>query len=542
MVSLSNHEQGGSSFDKLRTSVPPPARSGAVSVGLGISLTRIVGLVRQRVVAHYFGLGPEADAWSAAFRIPNVLQNLFGDQALSASFIPVYASLIARGERRQADRVAGAVFALLASIVAVLVLVGMLATPVLIGLIAPGFTGAKRELTTELVRILFPGAGLLVLSAWCLGILNSHQRFLISYTAPIAWNAAIIATLIAFGGVELPRLAVLAAWGSVVGSALQFLVQVPAVLRVAPELRLSFDSTAEPVRAIARNFGPVFVGRGVVQISGYVDQLLASLLGTGAVAAITNAQLLSTLPVSLFGMAVSAAELPAMAGVTGSDEARHSSLRSRLEAGLRNIALFVVPSAMALLALGDVITAAIFQTGRFTREDSIYIWVILAGSAVGLLASTLGRLYASTYYALGDTRTPLHFAIVRVSLSVVLGYLFAIRLPPLMGVAPAWGVAGLAASGSVAGWVEMLLLRARLNARIGPTGLAVGYTARLWVSAALAAGAAWIVKLSIPLSQPIAVGLAVVAIYGVVYFGMALALRVPEASAALNRLLRRASR
>jgi len=521
---------------------PSAVRSGAFSVGLGISLTRVVGLIRQRVVAHYFGLGLEADAWSAAFRIPNILQNLFGDQALSASFIPVYASLIARGERRQADRVAGAVFALLATIVSVLVLVGMLATPVLINLIAPGFSGAKRELTIELVRILFPGAGLLVLSAWCLGVLNTHQRFLISYTAPIAWNAAIIATLVAFGGAELSRLAVLVAWGSVVGSGLQFLIQLPGVLRVAPDLKIAFDSRPEPVRAIGRNFGPVFVSRGVVQISAYVDQLLASLLGTGAVAAITNAQLLSTLPVSLFGMAVSAAELPAMAGVTGSDEVRHGALRVRLDAGLRNIALFVVPSAMALFALGDVVAAAIFQTGRFTRADTVFIWSILAGSSIGLLASTLGRLYVSTYWALGDTRTPLTYAVVRVALTTVLGYAFALPVPRLLGLAPSWGAAGLTASAGLAGWVEMLLLRARLNGRIGRTGLAFGYTARLWMAAALAAAVAWGVKVSLPLSQPIAIGAVVVAIYGIVYFGTALALRVPEASTALNRLVRSTAR
>jgi putative peptidoglycan lipid II flippase len=186
------------------------------------------------VFAHYFGLESDAaDAFNAAFRIPNFLQNLFGEGALSASFIPVYASLIASGKQRDADRVAGAVAALLGLAVAILVLAGVATTPALIAAIAPGFTGAKRELTIQIVRILFPGAGLLVLSAWCLGVLNSHHRFLLSYTAPVMWNAAMIATLVAFGGHStLPRLAIVLAWGSVVGSALQLAVQVPAVLRV----------------------------------------------------------------------------------------------------------------------------------------------------------------------------------------------------------------------------------------------------------------------------------------------------------------------
>src|SRR5436190_4589753 len=175
------------------------ARSAAL-VAAGILLSRISGLVRQHYFARYFGLRSDAaDAFSAAFRIPNVLQNLFGEGALSASFIPVYAALLARDERDEADRVAGAVASLLALVVAVLVVAGVLATPFLIDLIAPGFHGAKRELTVEIVRILFPGTGLLVMSAWCLGVLNSHRRFLLSYTAPVVWNVAMIATLVGFG-------------------------------------------------------------------------------------------------------------------------------------------------------------------------------------------------------------------------------------------------------------------------------------------------------------------------------------------------------
>ena len=162
-------------------------------------MSRLAGLIRSRVFSHYFGLGMEADAFSAAFRIPNLLQNLFGEGALSASLIPVYASLLARQEKREADRVAGAIASLLALVVSGIVLAGVLATPVLITLIAPGFTDAKRELTIQIVRVLFPGAGLLVLSAWCLGILNSHHRFFLSYAAPVMWNAAMIATLLLIG-------------------------------------------------------------------------------------------------------------------------------------------------------------------------------------------------------------------------------------------------------------------------------------------------------------------------------------------------------
>jgi putative peptidoglycan lipid II flippase len=520
------------------TAAPRTSRSAAL-VAAGILVSRLAGFVRLRVFAHYFGLQSDAaDAFSAAFRIPNLLQNLFGEGALSASFIPVYASLVARGQRREADRVAGAVAAMLALMVAVIVLLGMLATPFLITAIAPGYSGPKAELTIQLVRILFPGAGLLVLSAWCLGILNSHYKFLLSYAAPVLWNAAMIATLILYGSAELPRLATILAWGSVIGSALQFGVQVPVVLRLAPDLKLALDLASDHVRTILRNFLPAFISRGVVQLSAYVDTLLASLLGTGAMTGLSNAQLLYTLPISLFGMSVSAAELPAMSGALGTTEGAET-VRRRLDSGLRQIAFFVLPSAVAFLALGDVIAAGLLQTGRFQREDAFYVWGILAGSAVGLLASTLGRLYSSTYYALRDTRTPLRYALVRVALTTVLGYVFAIYLPGWLNVSRIWGAAGLTASAGIAGWFEMVLLRRTLNARIGKTGLPPGFVLKLAVAAIAGAAVAWIVKLRLPPLHPVFTAIAVLGTYGVVYFGVTATLRVPEISSVVSRFRRR---
>jgi putative peptidoglycan lipid II flippase len=349
-----------------------------------------------------------------------------------------------------------------------------------------------------------------------------------------------IATLVIFGASSsLPRLAVLLAWGSVIGSFVQFAVQVPVVLRVAPDLRFALDLASEQVRIVSRNFVPVFISRGVVQVSAYIDALLASLLPTGAVTGIANAQLLYTLPVSLFGMSVAAAELPTMSGEAGADARGHEMLRRRLDAGLQRIAFFVVPSAMAFLALGDVLVAALLQTGRFRHEDALYVWGILAGSAVGLLASTLGRLYSSSYYALRDTRTPLRFAIVRVVLTTVLGYLFAIPLPRLLGVPQAWGAAGLTASAGIAGWVEMLLLRRTLNARVGTTGLPASYVVKLWTAAAAGAAVAWAVKLSIPPLPPIIAAMLIIGPYGLVFLAMTLALRVEGAAQTLRIVLRR---
>jgi putative peptidoglycan lipid II flippase len=511
-------------------------RSSAL-VALGIFCSRVTGLIRQRAFAHYFGLQSDAaDAFMAAFRIPNVLQNLFGEGALSASFIPVYAALAARKDDREATRVAGAALALLSLITSVIVLAGVWSAPILVLLIAPGFQGEKRDLTVAIVRILFPGAGLLVLSAWCLAILNSHQRFLLSYLAPVIWNISMIAALLWWGArVPLPSLAIILGWGAVVGSVLQLFVQLPAVLALVPDLRFRLD-LSDHVRTTLRNFVPVFVSRGVVQISAYIDEVLASLLPTGAVTGLANAQLLYTLPVSLFGLSVSAAALPTMSGDVGTDAAH--LLRSRVNTGLRQIAFFVIPSAVAFLALGDVVSAALFQTGRFRPEDAVYVWGILAGSSIGLLATTLARLYSSTYYALRDTRTPLRYALVHVGVATGLGYFAAIVLPPALGIERLWGTVGLTTAASVAGWLELILLRRSLNRRIGETGLPLSLSTRLWGAAALAAAVAWSVKLNVAEVHPIAEAALVLVPFGVTFFGLTLLLGVGEAQRLYARLRR----
>lgn len=520
----------------------PPSRqprAAAVLVAAGILLSRIAGLVRQRVFAHYFGSSDAADAFSAAFRIPNFLQNLFGEGVLSASFIPVYARLVAEGDEEEAGRVAGAIASILFVVASVLVLGGVLATPWLIDAIAPGFTGEKRDLTIRLVEILFPGAGLLVLSAWCLGILNSHRRFFLSYISPVIWNAAMIGTMVAFGkGLGRAQLAEALAWGSVAGSGLQFAVQLPVVVRLATRLRFSLDLRAANVWTVVRNFGPVFVGRGVVQISGYVDTLFASLLQTGAVAGLLYAQTLYLLPVSLFGMSVSAAELPAMSSATGSDDEVAEFLRKRLDAGLRQIAFFIVPSAMAFFALGDVIAGALYQSGEFGRDDAVYVWAILAGGTIGLLSITQARLYASAFYALRDTRTPLVFAIVHVALSALLGWFFAFPVTAALGIAPRWGAAGLTAAARIGGVVEFFLLRRALNRRIGPTGIGFDSLARLWASAAAGAALGWAAKTVVGTQRPILTAIVVLVPYGLGYIGVATVLGVPEVRSAFGRLRR----
>jgi putative peptidoglycan lipid II flippase len=549
-------------------------------VAAGILLSRIAGLIRESIFAHYLGNSAAADAFKAGFRIPNILQNLFGEGVLSASFIPVYSRLLGEGDEETADLLAWAVGAMLALAISLFVVLGVFAAPYLIAVIAPGFHGDKRDLTIRLVRILFPGAGLLVMSAWCLGVLNSHHRFFASYTAPVAWNLVMIAALIWYGPRSAQdRLAIDLAFASVAGAAMQILVQLPQTLPLLGGMRLHFARVRDSLRIVFRNLLPVVVGRGVGQVSGYVDNILASLLPTGAVAAINYAQILYFLPVSLFGLSVAAAELPSMSRATvATNAAVFDTLRVRLNAGLRQIAFFVVPSSAAFIFIGDAIVTLLFQSGAFTHRDALYVWATVAGVAVGMLAGTTARLYISAFYALSDPRTPFRFALVRVTLTLVLGYLCAIPLPHLLGLEQRWGVVGLTASSGVAAWLEFVLLRRSLNRLLGWTGIERLYLLRLWAMALAASAGGIALKFAlsgvpratalatsprlatIPASPGIAahqlpmlaasphlaafaasprlVALAVIAVYATVYVGLAYVTGEPE----LQRFIAYASR
>jgi putative peptidoglycan lipid II flippase len=494
-----------------------------VLVGGGILLSRLAGLVRQRVLAWFLGLGPEADAFTAAFRLPNLLQNLFGEGALSASFIPVYARLRAAGDTEGARRVAGAVLGLLALVVSVVVLLGILLAPWLVEILLPGFEGAKRDLTVRLVRILYPSAGILVLSAWCLGVLNSHGRFFLSYAAPVAWNLAIIAALVLAGGrQDAAGIAVWAACGAVIGSLLQVAVQLPSLLALLGRPRLSLGRGDPGTAEVRRTFLPALLSRGVTQVGAYVDTLIASLLPTGAVAALVNAQMLYTLPVSLFGISVAAVELPAMA-------ADPAAIRQRVTTGLERLAVFVVPSAVGFLGLGHLVVALVFQGGRFSPADVQYVWAVLAAASVGLLAATGARLLASASWALGDTKTPFRFALARIALATVAGFLAARYGPALVGIEARWGVAGLALASSAAAWLEYALLRRAIARRVGSLRLPSAFWLRVWGAAGLALGAAWlagpVLAASLPTLVRAALGLGA---FGVVYLLTAARLGVPH--------------
>lgn len=526
-----------------------PGRTSAASarlVATGILLSRAAGFIREAATAGYLGTSGYASAFKAGLKLPNLIQNLLGEGTLSASFIPVYVRLIERGDEREAGRMAGAVLSLLILVAGGIALLGTLFAPLLVTIATPGFSDETRAATIRCARVLFPMTAVLALSAWALGILNSHRRFLISYSAPVLWNVAIVATLVAAAGRYAGAdLVVAASWGALIGGFLQFAVQLPWLVRLQPSLRLRPDYRLPEVREVIERAGPAILGRGAVQISTYVDLFLASFLFAGAVAALTYAQTLYVLPVSVFGMSVAAAELPELSREGRSAEA----LRARLETGLGRIAFFVVPSAAAYLLLGDVIVGALLQRGEFVRADTLLVQLVLVGYSIGLLASTRTRLYSSAFYALGDTKTPARIAALRVAGAALIGGALMLLLErwevqagPFAIVRAVGtesgrplGAAGLALGAGLAAWLEWTLLRRRLRERIGGVLTGEG-TGRLLGAAVAAALLARLAAALLPAGvAPIVQGAFVLPVFGAAYLGLATLLGVPGVRAMLRR-------
>jgi putative peptidoglycan lipid II flippase len=497
----------------------PHEARGAALVGAGIFASRLLGFVRERVFAYYFGSSDLADAWRAALRMPNVLQNLLGEGTLSASLIPVYAELLQERRDEDARRFAGAALGILSAVAGALALIGWVLAPLLVSLFFPLWDPAKKELTTLLVRILFPMTGVLVLSAWALGVLNSHRRFFVSYVAPVFWNLAMIAAMIGgavyFGLAPQSRDLVLAlAWGALLGGVLQLAWQLPFALPLLGGLRLSLGRGVAGVNEAIRNFWPVVAARGVVNLSGWIDLILAGLLASGAVAVLGYAQTFYLLPISLFGMSIAASELPELSRMRGEAE---RVVAGRVSRALRRVSYFLIPSAIAYVALGDVVVAALFQTGEFGVAESLVTWGVLAAYALGLPASGSSRVLSSAFYALHDTRTPARIAYLRVAISAGVGVALMFPADRLGFEALRLGAAGLAAGASAGAWVEYVLLRRALGRRIGPHGPGSLRVAKVALAGALAAGVGVALHVVLPPAHPAVVAVETLLPSGVVF-------------------------
>ncbi|MEP7125647.1 MAG: murein biosynthesis integral membrane protein MurJ [Byssovorax sp.] len=513
----------------------PSAARSAGMVTAGIILSRLVGLVRQRFVAHYFGTSAFADILSAGFRLGNITQNLLGEGTLSASFIPVYAKLRAQGKTREATHFALSTLGLLIVTSTAASVLGVVFAPWLTLLIAGRFDPESQQTMVSVVRVLFPMTGLLVLSAWGLGVLNAHRRFFLPYAAPVVWSLAQIAGIAIFGywlGQRGEPLAMAVAWSALVGAGLQLLLLLPAARALLGGLTPRFDHRDENVREAARRLPPALLGRGVIQISGLIDMALVGLLGQGAQSTFTYAQTVYLLPMALLGTGEAAAALPAMAGESAEQdlELRNAALRRRLGASIARISVITVPTTLAFLFLGRDLIRLLLQSGSFDRASTERVVPLLAAYGFALLGNASGRLLITMSYAIGDTRTPTRYAIYRVVSSSVVALILMQWLDVL----------GVVLGAVFAAWVETIALGMKLRTQIGGLGLEQVKPARTLLLGALSVGPAALLRFVLP--EPFASSL-LSSVVVLALFGGSFAVAAPLLGLFdLRSLLRRARR
>lgn len=556
------------------------AGSGAALVAAGIFASRVIGLVRDRAIAYFFGSGAFADVYRLALRAPNFLQNLLGEGTLSASFIPIYSRMLEEKRPEAAGRFAGAVFAILAAVAFGAALLGFLLAEPFVAVIASGFLQDQEalqlgeividrfDLAVRVVRFTFPMTAFLVLSAWCLGVLNSHRRFLLSYFAPVAWNVALLAAL--FGGAfwifddpfaigqldvvpadALSQLLVMVFVGGIAGGILQFGVQLPTVLRLMKGFRPRLSLEVEGVREGIKAFVPVVLGRGAYQLSGYLDFWLSTFVAAGALGAIGYAQTLYLLPISLFGMSVAASELPELSRISRSEL---DAFLDRVAGSVRQILYMIVPTVVGYLGFGFLVVGAFYQTGQFDLDDTWQVYFVLAAYSLGMTATTVGRLLQNAFYALSDTKTPAKIAVWRVAISGLIGaalmfLLDRFSVSDVLGIAAEGeplrlGAVGLALGSAVGAWVELWRLVAALRQHEPRFRLPWAAGVRMLGLAGLAAVPAAAMRWLVPAEPfPIwAYGVAVIAVYGLSYLALGHAFKFKESDAWVGRFLRRLKR
>ena len=460
----------------------------ALLVGAGVTLSRLSGLIRELVLAGFLGTRIAADAFKAALQIPGLLQNILGEGTLSASFVPVYSQLIDEEDldESNANAVAGVVLSVLALLTGIVVFVGIIAARPITKVLLPVLPDATFELTVDLVRVMWAGLGFIVLSAWCLGVLNAHRRFFLSFAAPIVWNAAQI-FLVVFAwanGWNDGEIAKAAAWGVLIGGFAQFSIQLPAVYKVAPSIRTSFRIRLKPVQDIFTRFTPALLGRGVIQLSAFFDLFLAGFLAAGAFAGLSIAQIIYLLPIGIFAMSIVSADLPELSR----DQKEISRVIKRLEISQERLVFYVAFSAIAFFSIGKPMIGALFERGEFTEEDTLFVWLILCAYSFGLITSSVSRIFQNVCYAGGDTKGPAKFAALRVCFSGVVGVIlmfqfdrFAINVDEIVRIGDlpvfkplpesirstdmgpqALGAVGLALGSACGSWIEYARLKKRM--------------------------------------------------------------------------------
>jgi putative peptidoglycan lipid II flippase len=436
----------------------------AGSISLATAVSRVLGLFREQVQSYYFGAGFVTDAFLAAFRIPNLLRDLFAEGALSSAFVPTFTAIKEREGPDAAWRLVNRLFTALAAILAVATLAIVLGAPWIMRVYAAGFSPDKLALAITMTRILAPFLLAVALAAVSMGILNTYGRFFVPALAPAVMNVAAILSVVALSPIFFrwgwPAGLSLAV-GAMVGGCLQFGVQVPSMRRLGFRFRPEWSPRDPGLRRMAALMLPATIGQAATQICFLVDTWLASRYGNGPITWLSLAFRLIQLPIGLFGVALGMANLARVSKDAAAGDAE--ALRGNLSAALRAAAVLALPATAGLIALREPIVRVIFEHGRFDRASTASTAAALLCYAVGLYAYAVTKIQVPTFYALGDTRVPVAASTASVLAKLAANGVFVLALP-LLGVRP---FLGLALSTSVAAWTNFAILAWGLKKRAG---------------------------------------------------------------------------
>ncbi|HYM80786.1 MAG TPA: murein biosynthesis integral membrane protein MurJ [Candidatus Limnocylindria bacterium] len=469
----------------------------AGTVGAATLLSRVLGLVREQVMATLFGAGFATDAFNVAFRIPNLLRDLFAEGAMSSAFVPTFTNVRENQGAEPAWQFGRQLLVTLGAVLLAVCVVGYVLTPWLVRVFAPGFAEipGKLDLTVLLTRVMLPFLPVVALAAAAMGMLNACGRFAVPALAPAWMNVGMVA-----GGIALipacealgqpPILAM--ALGVVLGGIAQFVVQLPSLASLGFQLRLERPRAHPGVRRVAALMAPAAVGLAATQLNLFVSTVIASLLEQGSVSWLWYAFRLMQLPIGVFGVAL------ATVGMTGLSRAAAAgdlpALKTTLSATLRLVFLLTIPAALWLAAMARPVIALLYEHGRFVSADTVRTGDALVMYCLGLPAFAAVGILTRTFYALGDTRAPVRASFVSVGLNLGLNLLL---IGPLRGLG--LGHAGLALATSLTALANMIQLALLLRRRIGllEGRRIAGSLVRVLISGGLVSGACWLgVRLS----------------------------------------------
>ncbi len=430
-------------------------------VGLAVLCSRILGLAREQIFAALFGGGRVMDAFTIAFRIPNLLRDLFAEGALSTAFVTVFTRTAVTANERTAWQLANKVTTLAAVTLSLITVIGIASAPWLVAALAPGFDASKAELTVTLTRVMYPFILLVSLAALVMGMLNARGVFGVPAMASSFFNLGSIITGVVigywldphFGGRAILGLAV----GTLVGGALQLLVQLPSLRGEGYHYRPDFGWRDPGVRALLRLMGPSVIAASTTQVNVLINSVFASELGDGPTFWLTIAFRLMQLPLGIFGVALGTVALPLLARMAAANNM--PVFRSELARGMRLAFLLTIPCSVGLIVLAEPIMSVLYQHGRFGVHETVESAGALRFYALGLCGYAALKVLVNAFYAIDRRKTPMVVSFVAVALNLLLNFIFTREL--------GWGHRGLAFSTACVATSNFLILYLLMRSHLG---------------------------------------------------------------------------